>query len=840
MAGDAGAGLAGSDHDGVERDRVGHVIIVAPGGIMGVRYRASVAIVRQEGTVNETFAALPTTADAAVGGSRPIASYGLLSDCNTAALVGSDGSIDWFCVPRFDGPAVFARLLDPDAGHWSIRPAGEFTTERRYLPNSLVLETTFTTETGVVRLLDALALADGQRGHDLGLDAPRELLRSVDGVSGTVDLVLELAPRPEYGLVRPLFRQTDDGGRTFGGPNQIVVRAGVPGDRATARCAPHSPSPQGDEIGFSLRWSPVESTGREPTAPDDVAGRIADTAEGWRSWETDHDIYEGPHRDLVRLSSRVLKALTYRPTGAIVAAPTTSLPETVGGERNWDYRYAWIRDASLTLQALYIGACSDEVENFVSFMTSSAGGGAGDEQLAADHVRHRRRARPHASARSRTCAVGATRRRCGSATARGTQTQLDVYGELLDAIHLYHAQLGVLHPEIQRFVAELADAAASRWDEQDQGMWEMRGEPRHHLSSKVLCWTALDRAVKLAPTLGHHAKVEEWTAERDRIREAILTRGWSDAKQAYAQSFDSDDLDAAQLLMPLVGFLPATDERMRSTIEAIANELTQDGLVLRYLNNEGLQRRRPHRRGGHVHDLLLLARLGARQGRRARARRGVVRPAHRLRQRPRPARRGDRRRERRTARQLPAGVQPHRADHRGVGDRQGARPRYEVGSDREPGENGFGDLGQRIELRRRECVDERFPDMLDVTWCRALDCSTTRRSHDDQRAAVVGRTRHPPDQAAGLHAGDVMRDPTLLPSGGTADLGRSQPAARGLRQVDQHFVVRLREPGLSLQPAADPVSELALHEQELAPRACFSLAQPSRSGHSSTVPYLRE
>jgi GH15 family glucan-1,4-alpha-glucosidase len=537
--------------------------------------------------VTETFAALATTADSAIGSSRPIASYGLLSDCNTAALVGSDGSIDWFCLPRFDGPAVFARLLDPDAGHWSIRPAGEFSSERRYLPNSLVLETTFTTTRGTVRLLDALAFADGQRGHDLGLDAPRELLRSVAGVSGTVDLVMDLAPRPEYGLVRPLFRQTEGGGRTFGGPNQICVRAGAPTeiDRSTMRAA--FTVTEGDEIGFSLRWSPVESSGREPTAPDAVAARIADTAEGWRSWEAAHDIYEGPHRELVLLSSRVLKALTYQPTGAIIAAPTTSLPETVGGERNWDYRYAWIRDASLTLQALYVGTCPDEVENFVSFMTSSAGGCAGADSslqimygIGGEHDLTER-SLPHLRGWRDSAPV-----RVGNGA--WSQTQLDVYGELLGAIHLYHVQLGELHPEIQRFVAELADAAASRWEGKDQGMWEMRGDPRHHLSSKVLCWTALDRAVKLAPMLGEHAKVEDWTAERDRIREAILTRGWSDAKQAYAQSFDSDELDAAQLLMPLVGFLPATDERMRSTIEAIANELTQGGLVLRYLSDQGL------------------------------------------------------------------------------------------------------------------------------------------------------------------------------------------------------------------------------------------------------------
>jgi GH15 family glucan-1,4-alpha-glucosidase len=525
---------------------------------------------------------------AAAGGSIPIADYGLLSDCNSAALVSRDGSIDWLCLPRFDAPSVFARILDAEGGHWSIGPAGEFTTERRYVDGTLVVETTFTTEMGSVRLRDALVFADGQRGHDLGLDTPHELLRSVEGLSGEVDLVLELAPRPEYGLVRPLVRRTDEGGRTFGGPNQIALRAGVPVELDGATIRARFTVRAGDEIGFAVRWIPPEAaTPPEPTAPGDVARRIEDTIEGWRSWEADHDVYEGPHRELVRLSSRVLKGLTFRPTGAMVAAPTTSLPETVGGERNWDYRYAWIRDASLTLQALYIGACSDEAENFVSFMTSSAGGGAGDEHslqimygISGEHdLTERELPWLRGWRESRPVRVG---------NGAWGQTQLDVYGELLDALHLYHERLGELHPEIQRFVAELADAAAARWHEKDAGMWEMRGEPRHHLSSKVLCWTALDRAVKLAPALGAYAKAEKWAAERDRIREAILTRGWSEAKQAYAQSFDSDDLDAAQLLMPLVGFLPATDERMRSTIEAIARELTHDGLVLRYLNDEGL------------------------------------------------------------------------------------------------------------------------------------------------------------------------------------------------------------------------------------------------------------
>src|SRR5205814_6330758 len=225
----------------------------------------------------------------------------------------------------------------------------------------VVLGTTCPTDAGAVRRIDALVFAEGQRGHDLGFDSPHELVRSAEGISGEVDLTVALAPRSEYGLVRPLFRKEGDGGRTFGGPHRITVRAGVPIEiddvtmHATFRVA------AGEQVGFSLRWAPTEAKDvPRPTAPEEVAARVADTVEGWRSWEADHDIYDGPHRELVRQSSRVLKGLTYRPTGAIVAAPTTSLPETVGGERNWDYRYSWIRDASLTLEALYIGSCSDE------------------------------------------------------------------------------------------------------------------------------------------------------------------------------------------------------------------------------------------------------------------------------------------------------------------------------------------------------------------------------------------------------------------------------------------------------------------------------------------------
>jgi alpha,alpha-trehalase len=516
---------------------------------------------------------------------RPIADYGLLADCNSASMVDTYGSVDWLCLPRFDSPALFARILDPDGGHWFIRPAAQFTTQRRYVPGTLVLETNFTTDSGVVRLTDAMAFAEGQRGHDLGKDSPHELLRTVECISGEVDLLFELAPRPEYGLVRPLVRRTQEGGRTFGGPCQAAISASIPLDIADSTMRAAFQLTQGERAAFALRWAPPEATAVEPTQAVAVASRIAETVEAWRSWEAEHDIYEGPHKNLVRFSSRVLQGLTYCPTGAIVAAATTSLPEDEGGERNWDYRFSWIRDASLTLEALYIGTCPHEATNFVSFMTSSAGGRVkdgslqimygigGEHDLTERELRHLRGWRD-----SRPVRVG---------NGAWNQTQLDVYGELLNTLYLYKERLGELHPEIQQFVAELADAAAADWGQKDAGMWEMRGEPRHHLSSKVLCWTALDRAVKLAPGLGIHAKVEAWAEERDRVRAAILERGWSEKRQAYVQTFDSDELDAAQLLMPILGFLPADDPRMRATIEAIARDLTEDGLVLRYRNSSG-------------------------------------------------------------------------------------------------------------------------------------------------------------------------------------------------------------------------------------------------------------
>jgi GH15 family glucan-1,4-alpha-glucosidase len=518
-----------------------------------------------------------TTAEAG-----PIAGYGMLSDCNSSALVDRWGSIDWLCVPRYDSRSVFARILDPNGGHWHIRPIATFEESRRYLPGTLVLETTFHTADGEVRVLDGMLFALEQEGHDPGMNAPHELVRVVECVSGTVEMDLMASPRPEYGLNRPALVRRDDGTiTTFGGPDRFTFHMGVPVEVDGADIRARFNVSDGETHAFSMAWAYAEAGNPQPLTPEAVPARLADTIKKWEQWEDAHSIYEGPHSEQVRLSSRVLKGLMYRPTGAIVAAPTTSLPETVGGERNWDYRYTWVRDASLTLGALYIGACSDEAHNFVMWLAGAAGahvhlddplqimyGIAGERDLTERVLPHLRGWRD-----SRPVRIG---------NGAWTQTQLDVYGEFLDAFWLYVERVGEIDDMMAHFIEDLADAAMQQWRKKDQGLWEMRGSPRHHLSSKVLCWTALDRAVKLAGHIGREHRVKEWENERDEIRNLILTRGWSEKRQAFAQAFDSDELDASALLMPIVDFLPANDPHMLSTINAINRDLTEDGMVLRY------------------------------------------------------------------------------------------------------------------------------------------------------------------------------------------------------------------------------------------------------------------
>jgi GH15 family glucan-1,4-alpha-glucosidase len=518
----------------------------------------------------------------------PIGDYALLSDCRSAALVSCGGSVDWLCVPRFDAGSVFGRLLDRVAGHWSIHPAGETSVSRRYLPETMVLETIFRTASGTLRLVDAMALGPGERGHDLGLASPGAMVRQVTCVEGTLEMEMEFAPRPEYGIVHPLLAPVEGGLVARGGADVLVLSAPttIQLDRSTARV--RLAMTTGQTVGFALRhcgsWEPRPGTWDQ----DQIAASLEDTIAGWRSWSAIHQQYEGPWREQVHHSGRVLQALSFRPTGAIVAAPTTSLPESAGGERNWDYRYTWVRDASLTLQALWVAACPDEAELFFGWMANAVAGQleqgmdlqimfgiGGEHDLTERSLQHLAGWRG-----SRPVRVG---------NGAWDQRQLDVYGELLGAARLLADHLGGLLPSARRFLVQAADTAAARWREQDQGIWEVRGGPRDFLYSKLMCWAALDCAISLADRLNAAERVAAWSGTRDEIRQAILERGWSERACAFTQSFGSDDLDASALMMPIVGFLPGDDPRMRATIDAIAERLTdQRGLVYRYRAHDGL------------------------------------------------------------------------------------------------------------------------------------------------------------------------------------------------------------------------------------------------------------
>lgn len=519
---------------------------------------------------------------------RPISDYALLSDCRSAALVTSDGSVDWWCVPRFDSPAIFARLLDDDAGHWSIRPVAPAEVTRRYLDDSLVLETTFRTREGTVTLVDALALGRRERGHAMGTSSPGALLREVTCVEGRVPIEVEYAPRPEFGLVHPLMEQMNGGLIARGGAHVLSLSCPldlqVNGSTGYGTAALRA----GERLCFALRavsaWEP-----QPPYWPRGrVHRRIKDTATGWRSWSRIHSRYTGPWREQVRHSGRVLRALTFAPTGAIVAAATTSLPECVGGARNWDYRYTWVRDASFTLQALAISSCELEETAFFSFLARTAAtrldhdvdlpvmyGVGGERDLSERTLPHLRGWR------------GSVPVRIGNDAWR--QRQIDVYGELLDAAHEVADGAQRYDPLTRAFLVCAADAAARRWREPDQGIWEMRGPGRHFLHSKLMCWVALDRAIAMAHTLGADERVWSWKRDRDQIRAAILNEGWSPEAGAFTQAFGSTALDASALILPLTGFLPGDDPRVRATVEAVAARLTDDrGLVRRYDTADGL------------------------------------------------------------------------------------------------------------------------------------------------------------------------------------------------------------------------------------------------------------
>ena len=520
--------------------------------------------------------------------SVPIGDYALLSDCRSAALVSRDGSVDWLCFPRFDGPSVFCRLLDPAGGSFSIRQAGEFQASRRYLDQTMVLETTFSTPGGRAVLTDALAVGRQERGHQLGAASPGMLLRQLACTGGEVEAEVSYAPRPEYGLVHPILIPGPGGVAARGGADRLMlstpVRLDVAGDTATGRVRLAA----GQTAVFALGHGQMADPPLHPWPAAEITARLEDTVQGWRSWSAIHQSYQGPWRELVHHSGRVLRALTFEPTGAIVAAPTTSLPEAIGGQRNWDYRYTWVRDASLTMEALWVAACPDEANKFFVFLADAAASQlqhGGDLQIMFGVGGERdlsERELPQLAGWRDSRPV-----RVGNEAWR--QRQLDVYGELLGAARRLVDKLGDLDPVTQRFLTAAADTAARRWPEKDQGIWEIRGQPRDFLYSKLMCWVALHRAIALAPRLGAQDRVTGWAATRDEIRAAILDRGWNERAGAFTQSFGSEDLDASNLMLAVTGFLPGRDPRMKATIDATVQRLTdQRGLVYRYRGDDGL------------------------------------------------------------------------------------------------------------------------------------------------------------------------------------------------------------------------------------------------------------
>jgi GH15 family glucan-1,4-alpha-glucosidase len=518
-----------------------------------------------------------------------ISDYAFISDCHSGALVSSSGAIDWLCVPRFDSPSVFGRLLDPSAGYWKICPTEPATAKRQYLENTLVLETTFETSNGVVQLTDAMALGVGDRGHDIGRGVPHTVIRSLICVDGEMQLEVHCAPRLDYGLIVPVLER--DGNSVQGRGGDAVVHLSTPLllDLRDGNAVGRFTLKKGQQLYFALQFRTAVEEMPVTLSQDEIANYLTESVKGWQSWSGIHQHYVGPWRDLVLHSGRVLQGLTYFPTGAIVAAATTSLPEVVGGNRNWDYRFTWVRDASFTMEALWVAACPDEATKFFSFLAGAAltqvhlGNdlqimfGVGGESDLTERIL------PHLAGwrNSQPVRVG---------NDAWNQRQLDVYGELLSAVSLLSSRLADMADSTREFLVDVVDAAASRWQQKDQGIWEMRGEPRHFLYSKLMCWVALDRALRVVDLLKAEGRVSFWSDVSNQIRESILEHGWSEKASAFTQSYGSDDLDASSLMMAIVGFLPPTDPRILQTIGATVAHLTDaHGLVRRYASNDGLE-----------------------------------------------------------------------------------------------------------------------------------------------------------------------------------------------------------------------------------------------------------
>lgn len=500
--------------------------------------------------------------------SQPIEDYAVVGDTQTAALIGRDGSVDWLCLPRFDSPACFASLLgDRRNGRWQIAPAGDVTrVERRYREDTLVLETDMYTDEGAIRLVDCMP----PRG-----EAP-DIVRLVQGLEGRVEVEMELLVRFDYGRIVPWVQRHGDYRLVVAGPDAVRLDAGVEthGENFTTRAS--FTVDRGDEVPFVMTWYPSHKP--EP-APVDAARAVEDTCTWWRDWMSGCELTD----PLVRRSLLTLKAMTYAPTGGIVAAVTTSLPEKLGGVRNWDYRFCWLRDATLTLVALLNGGFVDEAVAWRDWLLRAVAGDPRDMQIMYGCAGERRLTELELSWLAGY--ESSTPVRIGNAASN--QFQLDVYGEVMDALlrAREHGMPSEEHAwEIQRVVLEFLE---SDWSRPDEGIWEVRGPRRHFVHSKVMAWVAFDRGVKMVEGFDTAGDADRWRRARDEIHREVCEQGWDDERKTFTQSYGSQGLDAALLLIPRTGFLPADDPRVIGTIEAVQRELDHDGFILRYQTEDG-------------------------------------------------------------------------------------------------------------------------------------------------------------------------------------------------------------------------------------------------------------
>ncbi len=500
-----------------------------------------------------------------------IEDYAVIGDLHTAALVGRDGSIDWLCLPHFDSPACFAALLDsPDAGRWRLAPAGAAQcTSRRYRPDTLVLETEWRTPEGAVRVLDLMP----PRGE------AADVVRIVEGLSGAVPMVGELRLRFDYGQVVPWVRRDERGVTAVAGPDAAYLDTPAPvrgQDLATFSEFTIRP---GERVPFVLTWAP--SWHRRPGRVD-AEHALVQTDGFWREWSGRSRI-TGPYRDPVQRSLITLKALSFAPTGGIVAAATTSLPEQIGGPRNWDYRYCWLRDATLTLQSLLAAGYTGEATAWRDWLLRAVAGDPAKLQIMYGLDGARRL--PEQELPWLAGYEGSAPVRVGNAAA--DQLQLDVWGEVLDGLSL--TRKARMHDVDDSWDVQVAlmEHLEGAWQEPDNGLWEMRGPRRHFTHSKVMAWVAADRMVDGVRNSGLPGPLERWTALRETIHADVLARGYDTEQSSFVQAYGGTDLDASLLLIGRVGFLPPNDPRVVGTVRAIEQRLTQDGLVLRYRTDAG-------------------------------------------------------------------------------------------------------------------------------------------------------------------------------------------------------------------------------------------------------------